>query len=587
MVVQNVADILRPAGLGPPDLEFLRPNERQYTALLMQPSGPIFANLQRIGPADETLAAAKGRKFLELARTRNAHLAVTPEYFFPWSALKDAIVGGIVPAAEVLWVLGSESITQDGLEQFKRDVANHCLVLHEPWEDLTPDRSLLDPAVLLFQATRPDQSTQLVALVQFKTYPSRDETFFEEMLLRTGRQIYKFSGRTGHLSAATIICSDAFAVEPPVLGELNYQSTLIHIQLNPSPTHSVYRKYRTTTFETDAKATNCHIVCLNWAHLMEEVSDQGAPPKPWDNIAASTWYCPKDECSSKDGTVTANHRLGLYYTYMKERRHALRFHYEEAAFELLVPKLLRLGPAIMANHNGPSMVDRRVWDAAAQDWASGQAPAVDGSNAYVAAHPKANAALTHVLAANDPLAIERVLALSTGDISGLETWHSLESIDSCTIGQDEVVRRMSVVQDGLGNDFRYRRISAIAEIHHEITNQTKWPPQVTGLDAHSTVQWSLAERNFNIHTSTGTPTLVVYLDDTHPPDKVKNKADMLYELLRKAGGQNHQRLCIMRRQHGQLQFVQIPALTRFDEASLDQTEITAVHPLDIKEPGND
>lgn len=585
MQVLSVADVLHPHGLLPPDLEFLRPNEHQYTALLMQPSGPIFASDQRIGPAVGALAVAKGRKFLEMARARNAHLAVTPEYYLPWSTLRDAITDGITPPADALWVLGSESITQDGLEQFKLDLAAHCLVLHEPWESLTQDRSLLDPAVLLFQARKPDQSTQLVALVQFKTYPSRDETFFEETLLRTGKLIYKFNGTSGHLSAATIICSDAFAVEPPVLGELNYQSTIIHIQLNPNPTHSVYRKYRTTTFETDAKATNCHIVCLNWAHLVEEVDDQGVP-KPWNNIAASTWYCPKDECSSKDSIVTANHRLGLYYTYMSERRHALRFHYEEAAFELLVPKLLRLTPAIMANHNGPRMVDRHVWDAVTQDWVVGPVPAIDGSAAYVAAHPEANAALTHVLAVNDPLAIERVLALSTGDISGRETWHALESIDSCTIETDEVMRRISVIQDVLGNDFRYRRISAIAEIHHEIENQTQWPKQVAGLDGNSTVQWSLAEPNFNVRTSAGIPTLIVYLDETHSPSKVATKADKLYELLRKAGGQHQQRLCIIRREHGQLQFVQIPALTRFDEANLDQTDFTAIHPLEPQEPHN-
>jgi hypothetical protein len=585
MHVLSVANLLQTHGFLPPDLQFLRPDEHQYTALLMQPRGPIFASAHRIGPADSALAAAKGRKFLELARARNAHLAVTPEYYLPWSMLRDAITGGITPPADALWVLGSESITQDRLEQFKQDVASHCLVLHEPWENLTRDRSLLDPAVLLFQARKPDQSTHLVALVQFKTYPSRDDTFFEETLLRTGKQIYKFSGKSGHLSAAAIICSDAFAAEPPVLGELNYQSTIIHVQLNPSPTHSVYRNYRTTTFETDAKATNCHIVCLNWAHQVEEVNDQGAP-KPWKNIAASTWYCPKDECSSKDGIVTANHRLGLYYTYMSERRHALRFHYEEATFELLVPKLMRLTKAIMANHNGPSMVDRRVWDAAAQDWISGPVPAIDGSAAYVAAYPEVNAALTHVLAANDPLAIERVLALSTGDISGRETWHSLESIDSCTIEPDEVVRRISVVQDVLGNDFRYRRISAIAEIHHEIANQTQWPKQVAGLDEQSAVQWSLAEPNFNVRTSSGTPTLVVYLDETHSPSKRATKADKLYDLLRKAGGQHQQRLCIIRREHGQLQFVQIPALTRFDEASLDQTEFTAIHPLESQEPSN-
>ena len=87
--------------------------------------------------------------------------------------MRDAITGGITPAADALWVLGSESITQDGLEQFKHDVADHCLVLHEPWEDLTPDRSLLDPAVLLFQATRPDQSIQLVALGPVNTSAMR------------------------------------------------------------------------------------------------------------------------------------------------------------------------------------------------------------------------------------------------------------------------------------------------------------------------------------------------------------------------------------------------------------------------------
>lgn len=584
MQVMNVADVLQPYDLAPPDLEFLRPSGHQYTALLMQPGGPIFASAQRIGPAANALAAAKSRNFLGLARARNAHLVVTPEYYLPWSTLREAVTGGITPAADSLWVLGSESITQEELEQFKLDVADHCLVLHEPWADLAQDRSLLDPAVLLFQAIKPDQSTQLVALVQFKTYPSRDDTFFEEALLRVGTKIYKFSGRSGHLSAATIICSDAFSLEPAVLGELNYQSTIIHIQLNPSPTHSVYRKYRTTTFETDAKATNCHIVCLNWAHLVEEVNDNGVP-KPWNNIAASTWYCPKDECSSKDDIVRANHRLGLYYTYMREHRHALRFHYEEAAFELLVPKLVRLAPAIMANRNGPSMVNRLVWDAT-QEWVTGPVPALDGSATYVATLPEANIALTHVLGTNDPLALERVLALSSGDISGRETWHSLESIDSCSIGPDEIVHRISVVLDTLGDEFRYRRISAIAEIHHELGQQTRWPKQVTGLDNHSTVQWSLTESNFNVRTSSGVPTLIVYLDETHSPRKRETKADKLYELLRRAGGEHQQRLCIIWRNHGQLQFVPIPALTRFDDANLDQTEFTSIHPLEPQEPEN-
>jgi predicted amidohydrolase len=580
MHTRNVAEILNDEGLVPPDLEMLRPTTGRYTALLMQPSGPIFANSHRIGPSDLDLAASKGREFLELARARGAHLAVTPEYFLPWTALTGAITDGVTPAADALWVLGCESVTQDRLEQFKQDIAAaHCIVFHEPWANLPLDRHLLDPVVLLFQAKRPDQSTQLVALVQFKTYPSRDDLFIEEELLRKGSEVYKFRGSDGPLSVAVIICSDAFEVEP-VLSELNDQSTLIHIQLNPHPTNSVYRGYRTTTFQTDPRATNCHIICLNWAHSIVQQGDPGTDEEQWDKGAASTWYCPKGECSSHDDTVLLNHRLGLYYAYMEERRHALLFHYDEAVFELLVPKLFTTGPAVMANHLGPKITRRSIWQPDPGQWLEKLQPPETGFDPYIAAYGDAHAALQHVLAANDPLAVERVLALSAGAVSAQETWHSLENIDSCTIAPDEVVRRLTVIQDSFGNDFRHRRISVIAQIRHVLHNFGEWPTQVSGLDADSIVQWSNANPNFNVQTAAGKLTLVVYLDDSHPPSSFGNKADMLCELLRKAGGPCQKRLCIIWREYGQIKFVPLPALTRFDDALLELTKFTTIHPLE-------
>ncbi|WP_077439071.1 hypothetical protein [Rhodanobacter sp. C01] len=583
MLIKSVAEKLHEHGLAPPDLEFLRPNEHRYTALLMQPCSPILANGQRIGPADVAAAAAKGRRFLELACEEHGHLAITPEYYFPWSALKEAITDGVTPPLDALWVIGSESTTQDELERFKQEIAEHCLVLHEPWENLAQDRTLLDPVTLLFHTKKQDQTLQLVALIQFKTYPSRDDFFFEESLLRKGTQIYKFAGTSGHLFAATIICSDALDIEP-VLGQLNYQSTLIHIQLNPSPTHRLYRQYRTKTFQTDADATNCHIVCLNWAHLVEEVDAEGGKPKPWNNISASTWYCPKNKCSSADQIVRPNHNLGLYYTYMEERRHALRFHNEEAVFKLLVPKLICVAAAQMANHNGPIMVGRYTWNTGTKSWMSEENPPKDGFNEYLVNHQNAKIALAGVLGANDPLAVERVLALSAGKISASETWHSLENIDSCILEQDEVVRRISVVQDDQGDNFRHLRISVISEIHYLLKNHPEWPKQVAGVDANSTVQWSMQDRNFNVRTVDEKPTLIVYLDDTHTPKQITNRADKLYELLRKAGSRHQKRLCIVRREHGQIQFVQIEALTRIDEANLEMTDIAAIHPLDDPEP---
>ncbi len=578
MPTRDIADVLLPHGLSPPDLEMLRPTEARYRSLLMQPSGPISATQERIGPLNVGTAAAKGKLFLELARNRGVHLAITPEYFFPWLALQEAIIEGQAPEDDALWVLGSESITEQGLEQFKQAVGNQCLVLHEPLDALAADRPLFDPAVLLFRAIRADHTTQLVALVQFKTFPSRDDLFVEEEWLRRGTLIYKFRGRTGHLAAAVIICSDAFALDDAWLQDFNDRTTLIHIQLNPNPRNTPYRRYRATTFQADPKVTDCHIVCLNWAHSIVQHGEPGIPTEAWRNIAGSTWYCPSDGCTSKDAVVIPNHNLGLYYTYMRERRHALLFHYDEAVFELLVPKLLNLGQAVMVNRNGPTAVEHYVWNGVALIWDVG-VPPDPGFNDLVNGNQPARTALQHILAAPNPLTVERVLALSAGAINGSESWYRLEDIDSCQIGADEVVCRLTVAQDGMSSDFRHNRLDTAAQIHYELLNANDWPPQVDGLDQAATLQWLNAAPNYNVRTAHDVPTLVVYLGERPSPRERETKADMLYHLLRKNGGPHQKRLCIIYREFGVRKFAPIEALTRFDDASEDKTDIMAVLPL--------
>ena len=132
MQLKPIADVLNPLNLNSPDLEMLRPDERRYTTLLMQPDGPIFASKERIGAFDQTKAKIKGKKFLETANERGATLAITPEYFLPWDTLSEGIAGGLVPSDNALWVLGTESITQEGLESFKQQVSDLCIIIHEP-----------------------------------------------------------------------------------------------------------------------------------------------------------------------------------------------------------------------------------------------------------------------------------------------------------------------------------------------------------------------------------------------------------------------------------------------------------------------
>jgi len=583
MPTRDVETELASRGLISPDLEMLRPTVTRYSCLLLQPSGPIFASSQRIGHLNETVAAAKGAKFLELAKTRSAQLAVIPEYFLPWTALKSAINDSNVPSSDALWVLGCESATRESLEAFSREVSDKCLVIHEPWATLASGRTLLDPVVLLFQATRSDQSQQLVALVQFKTFPSRDPLFQEEEWLLKGNRVYRFRGRSGQMTVAAIICSDSLALTDAWLQDFTDRATLIHIQLNPNPRHVDYRRYRGTTFSTDSRATNCHIVALNWAHSIVQHSDDGPGPASWNNIAGSTWYCPADECSCDDAVVHPNHTRGVYYAYMTERRHALVLHYDEAVFELLVPKLFTTEPAVVANRNGPTCIHRYEWRGDPSSWHETSDAPDTGFLGLLAEHHEIEPVLRQVLNVSNVLGVERVLALTAGAINGTEQWLSAHNIDSCQIAADEVVRRITVAQDpsSLARSFRHERLACLANLQHIISTHDTWPPQVVGVDADARLHWERGIPHHNVVTASNVPTLIAFLGESPSAHLIQMVADMLFDLLRRAGGDHHKRLCILYRKHGDVRFATIPGLTRFDDPMEDKTDFLAVTPLDI------
>lgn len=581
MLLKKVVNVLNDKGLTPPDLEMLRSNASQYTTLLMQPNGPIYANIDRIGAYDQATASAKGKSFLELAITRGAHLAVTPEYFFPWAAILESINNGLVPPNDALWVLGSESITQTELESFEHEVSGRCVVIYEPLGELTRSRELLTPVVLLFQAENSNGSKQLVALIQFKIQPSRDPRFFEESVLKRGSLVYQFKGTNSELTAAVVICADVFALaelDRNSLSDFNNQATLIHIQLNPNPRHIAYREYRTTTFSTDANATNCHIVCLNWAHSIEAYSNSEGESKAWGNIAGSTWYCPLNGCSSHDDDVLSNHTFGLYYAYMEEYRHALLFHYDEAVFELLVPKLITTMSAVLVNKNGPAAKGRYEWKEGIKKWELGTYPVESGFDDLIDQIPDARSALSRILCQGNVLNIERVLSLSAGSINGGELWYETENIDSCKIESNEIVNRITVVQDtdNIAYEFRHKMFTPITTIYSEIMTQTNWPPQIADVNANSEIFWVKNKPNFNVLTAGRKPTLIVYLGESPSSTRLENTVAMLYTLLRREDTPYQRRLCVTHRENGKIVFAPIPAMTRIDDPTDDQTDILAV-----------
>jgi hypothetical protein len=114
-----VAEILAAEGLGPPGLNVLVPNDRNYTALLMQPQGDIEISGSGVRNRDQALAAAQFAAFLRDACETDADLVVTPEYSMPWSTLTAALQAAITPSHRKLWAIGCESISYNELEQLK------------------------------------------------------------------------------------------------------------------------------------------------------------------------------------------------------------------------------------------------------------------------------------------------------------------------------------------------------------------------------------------------------------------------------------------------------------------------------------
>ena len=568
MRIQEAREILNGLGIEAPELEVLKPTEATYTSLLLQPSGPILGGAGRIGALDQAISTAKTLAFARLARERGAHLAVAPEYFTPWAALKTILDTCVTPQPGSLWVLGCESIRSEDLAQFKAAVPANCEVIYEPLDQLRADRTLLDPVALIFNAKRANGQDCLVVLVQFKTCPSRDDLFLEEASLKRGTTVYRLRGGCGTLSLVTLICSDALAIDDAKVAELVDRSTVIHIQLNPAPRNDAYRKYRAEAFRLDARASECHILCLNWARTIVQHDDAGGTHR-WPAVGGSTWYLPKDSCAQADAVVLPNHEHGLYYTYMRERRHALVLDYDEAVFECRVPKVMTRSAAVLANRNGPSGTARYEWNAGNDSWVAQAGPPSAGFREMMAANAEAAAALPGY-GTQSPLNVERLLALSAGAIAGGDAWRQPSNIDSFQIDADELVQRLTVVQDTGDKPalFRHGRLQAVAQLRYELDRRDGWPVQIQGVGRTSRIEWDAANRPFNVHGDGVKPALVCYLGESPRDRDIENVASKLIDLLRRQGGDDDKRLCLAYRKHGELKFDRLSGLTRFDDALL-------------------
>lgn len=530
MQLVPVTQPLASAHFTEPPLRALIPNQDNYTVLLMQPQGDIEADANGVRHHDRTLAHRQCRAFLDDAVQLGADLVVTPEYCMPWSTLVEAITSGVVPLTGRLWALGCESIKYSELIQLQQSLATHAVII---FETLQPDDTrFVDPLAYVFEAPANGSGhpPRLVVLVQFKTCPMGDADHFEVNGLQRGSTVYQFGITNSMVRLTSFLCSDAFALEDAHAHCMYDRGLILHLQLNPQPRQDQYRLSRNRLFYCSNGFTE--LVCLNWAEGVQERN--GATSKPWNNIAGSAWYLQPHDFDFRDATLCANHKHGLYYTWLSSlRSHALFFNYAPATFLLTATKVFHhTVPGSVSRRRGPQLSAVRSWDANTHIWAVQPAGSNDGFASIVAESGGASDEIRRV-AVNNPFAAERVLALCAGKIGHTDKWHMLRELDSCGIEANEIIRRITFCQDKdpIARDFRIARLKYCAQLWTILTTAAQLPKALADLTSGFRFDWVPEAPHQNVLSHDNRRATAIYLGETVSEAQVEAVAKKAAEYL--------------------------------------------------------
>lgn len=509
MELTLVKDILLDGGLGVPTLNALIPNVDTYEVLLLQPHGDIEADVSGVRNRNHTLAIDQYDQFLEGANEKQADLVITPEYSMPWSVLETVITDKQGPAHGKLWALGCESIKISELEALKSALASEATVIYESLDSASS--KFVSPLAYVFKAPIIDNlnESRTVILVQFKTEAMGGSDDFENSVIQKGTHLYQFGGGDDCIKLVSLICSDAFAFEDMIAKKICDSALILHIQLNPDPRHVSFLACRQKLLGCSRDETE--ILCLNWASdVIMKINGQD---KSWKTIAGSAWYLKTEDFDESDDNLCANHRLGLYYTYLqKHRSHALFFNYEPATYLLTATKAAHIGvQGAASKRTGPKLTRTCTWDYEANEWVE-LGSMEDGFSTLVDESIDAQSAIKQIADTN-PFNAERILALSAGEINQ-NGWYTVKLLDACVIELLEIVRRVTFAQD-IHQDaikFRISRLQRFSRLWN-ILVQNDLPPSINDLKGDFEFQWSPNHPQQNIRSPAGKLATVIYMGE--------------------------------------------------------------------------
>lgn len=517
MEIKSIVDLLRINNLQYPTLEVLQATNNPYTALLVQPEAVVTVRDDYIRNADPGGARQLFTSVAREARERAVELLVTPEYSFPWESIEELLDSGSGPARGQLWVLGCESLALSDLGGLKQRFSQWAEVLHEPLRQPFATARYLDPLVYLFttQSLGSDLD-RTVMIVQFKTAPSGDPGNIEATHMACGNDVYLF-GRDNEVRLLSLICSDAFAFTDELVDQHYDGVLLLHLQLNDSPRHETYMRYRRRLYDFDSDRTE--LICLNWAENITFDLEEGVANSKKKNISASAWHSKSMKLGTDDQHIERNHRKGLYYTRDREqRRHMLHFSYEPAAFLLQATKVRHHAvSAALSRRLGPKLTNVLRWDYDSLAWAEDNGPANDGFAAMIGDYSPRVSFLAGWHAAS-PLSVERLACITSGEFGPLGKWFEAQNLTTVSLAaRTEVVRRISVARDPDGKTYREQHVRTIDALSGIPAADLPLPVHMGDLLNGYQFNWDEANPHCNVlATQGGRPATLVYAGESPP-----------------------------------------------------------------------
>ena len=346
------------------NLEVLTKDTNLYTILLFQHKGNFIAEATRFGNNED--CTDKFNAFFTLAKSKNASLAVTPEYSCPWSSIEWLLENeDRLPNQSKLWAICCESITPQEIRAFKQNHENENTIVYFDENALNNGGAgvLLDPLCYIFKGEQ-DGINKTIILIQFKTQHMGVWSSPEERdKYIPGNEIYVLRNSPNSIFLFTNICSEAtkFSISDAFQEQIEYRwddnpYIILNPQMNPKPSHDYFVSFR----KNISLYNNKDLITLNWAG---NTMYPGKVEPLIELSKSSILFKTNDVDFDRDIMFTNNHNKGLYYMHSKPNSHYYYLNPFAEVFFISNQKPSSAGenPALV-RRTGPVAMNTYTWD---------------------------------------------------------------------------------------------------------------------------------------------------------------------------------------------------------------------------------